>query len=336
MAATVSEQEPLDHLGTSTGGGPAGLEPVSRASWRQLTAPSPGLRRAGRGAGSGGRGGSRPRPPRPAGPTLGSVIAAVLGLIALLAVTFAGYLFVGSRLDANRAQSLMFDDLVQQLSLAEVPVCGVVPDGQPVGLVEIRSIGLEQAFVVGAASEQTLLAPGLRHDSVFPGQQGLSVLVGRRVTGGAPFRDLDRVQPGDVITATTGHGVFRYVVDLVRTSDAPPTEVPIVPSRLTLVTSDPAYAPNRTLSVSAALDGDALPACTGTASVAADQPGAGSRSGAVGLLLWSQGLLVAAAAVTWLAARLPKRALWIGATPLLLALSWQVSAHLAVLLPNTL
>ena len=110
----------------------------------------------------------------------------------------------------------------------------------------------------------------------------------------------------------------------------------VAPSRLTLVTSDPAYTPDRTLMVSARLRGKALPASTGTTAPPADQPGHGSTARLVPLLLWSQLLLVTTLVVTWAALRMPRRGLWIGATPVLLAILWQVFENLAVLLPNTL
>ena len=118
-------------------------------------------------------------------------------------------------------------------------------------MVTIPQIGLEQVFVEGSSSEQTRNGPGLKTDSVLPGQTGLSVLVGHRSTSGAAFAHLDELRPGDTIEVTTGQGRFTYVVDLVRTSDAPATQVQVVPARLTLVTSDPAFAPDRTLMVSA-------------------------------------------------------------------------------------
>ena len=40
--------------------------------------------------------------------------------------------------------------------------------------------------------------------------------------------------------------------------------------------------------------------------------------------------------MTWAAIRFPGRALWIGATPVLLAVLWKVFENLALLLPNTL
>ena len=90
---------------------------------------------------------------------------------------------------------------------------------------------------------------------------------------------------------TTGQGEFTYVVDLVRTSDSPDVQIEQVPARLTLVTSDPAITPTRSLQVSAQLDGDPLPATTRQATVADDLPGEGSSGRQVSLLLWAQALL---------------------------------------------
>ena len=122
----------------------------------------------------------------------------------------------------------------------------------------------------------------------------------------------------------------------MRTSDAPAAEIQVVPSRLTLVTSDPAFTPDRTIVVSARLRGDALPATTGSTAPASDQPGEGGAGGLTSLLLWSQLLLLTTVVVTWAAIRFPGWALWIGATPVLLAVLWKVFENLALLLPNTL
>ena len=276
-------------------------------------------------------------PSREARPiTTARVVAGGLFLITGLVFAFAAYLVVGSSLVANRAQDVMYDNLRTDLAAATVPVAGPIAPGTSLGVLTIPEIGLDQVFVEGSASEQTRTGPGLKTDSVLPGQAGISVLVGHRSTSGAAFAHLDRLRPGDRIEVATGQGRFTYVVDLVRTSDAPGTQVRVVPSRLTLVTSDPAYTPDRTLMVSARLQGTALPASTGTTAPPADQPGHGSTSHLVPLLLWSQLLLVTTVVVTWAALRMPRRGLWIGATPVLLAILWQVFENLAVLLPNTL
>ncbi len=278
---------------------------------------------------------SPPREPRPI--TTAQVIAGGLLLVTGLLIAFAGYLVVGSRLAANRAQDVLYRDLRTDLAAATVPVAGPIAPGTPLGVVTIPAIGLDQVFVEGSSSDQTKFGPGLKTDSVLPGQTGISVLIGHRSTSGAAFAHLDQLQPGDRIKVATGQGTFSYVVDLVRTSDAPATKVKVVPSRLTLVTSDPAYTPDRTLMVSARLTGKALPASTGTTAPPSDQPGHGTASHLVGLLLWSQLLLLATVLVTWTALRTAQRRwLWIGATPVLLAILWMVFENLALLLPNTL
>ncbi|MGY2701872.1 sortase [Nocardioides sp. HB32] len=289
------------------------------------------------------RGMRAPRRPRKARPprkpfevTGATVVAFGLITLTLLLAAFGLYLFVGSGLAANRSQDVLYQQLDETLAQATVPVAGVIPDGTPLGIVEIPRIGVEQVFVEGSASEQTIGGPGLEPDSVLPGQTGVSVLVGRRATFGAPFRNLDQLEPGDRILVTTGQGQFTYVVDLVRTTDAPATEIEQVPARLTLITSDPAITPSRSLTVTAQLDGTAQPASTGTAATADDAPGAGSSGRGVALLLWAQLLLLVTALVTWGALRFDVRAVWIGAVPVLLAILWNVFENLAVLLPNTL
>lgn len=296
-----------------------------------MTAPTPTPKTVKEGARK------EPRAPRPPRPVTGATVLA-FGLIILTGVltAFGVYLFLGSGLAANRAQDVLYADLEETLAQATVPVAGVIPDGTPLGLVAIPRLGVEQVFVQGSASEETITGPGLKPDSVLPGQAGVSVLIGRRATFGAPFRDLDQLKAGDRILVTTGQGEFMYVVDLVRTSDAPPAEIEQVPARLTLITSDPAITPSRSLQVSARLDGAAQPATTGVPATADDTPGAGSSGRGVALLLWAQLLLVVTALVTWAALRFNVRAVWIGAVPVLLAILWNVFENLAVLLPNTL
>jgi sortase A len=279
----------------------------------------------------------KPREPRPPREVTGATVVAFgLFLVSGLVATFGAYLFVGSGLAANRAQDVLYADLEETLAQATVPVSGVIADGTPLGIIEIPQLGVEQVFVEGSASEETITGPGLKPDSVLPGQAGVSVLVGRRATFGAPFRNLDKLVPGDRIVVTTGQGEFTYIVDLVRTSDAPPSEIEQVPARLTLITSDPAITPSRSLQVTATLDGDAQPASTGQTATPDDQPGAGSSGRGVALLLWAQALLLVTAVVTWAALKFNVRAVWIGAVPVLLAILWNVFENLAVLLPNTL
>ncbi len=280
---------------------------------------------------------TRPRPERT---TVGVLLSWGLMLPGLLILGFGIFLLGATRLEASRTQDVLYGDLATSLAEATVPVSGIPAPGTPLGILRIPALGVEQVFVQGSASEQTMLGPGLRRDTVLPGQAGTSVLVGRRATYGAPFHGLDRLLSGDTLEVATGQGTFTYRVDVIRTSDAPASKVTPVPSRLTLVTSDPVLTPNRQLVVSAALVGTPQATATGTAAGAAafpdDAPGEGSSGRGVALLLWCQALLLVTVLVTWAAVRLPRRAVWIGAVPVLLAVLWNVYENLAVLLPNTL
>ena len=276
--------------------------------------------------------------PRPTGVTAGAALGWSLVLLTSLVLGFGAYLVGGSALVQHRTQDVLYQQLRADLKAATVPVSAPFTAGQPLGLVTIPDLGLEQVFVAGSTSTQTAQGPGLKPDSVLPGQAGLSVLVGRRATLGSPFAHIGDLHPGSRIEVTTGQGKFTYVVDLVRTSDAPATQIRAVASRLTLVTSDPAFTPDRQLVVSARLatGQTALAASSGQAASPSDAPGQGSHDHGVALLLWSQLLLGVVVLVAWAATRLPRPALWIGAAPVLLALLWHVYAALALLLPNTL
>jgi sortase A len=265
-----------------------------------------------------------------------TVVAGGIMLVTTLVLAFGAYLLVGSGLAAHRQQDVLYRQLRTQLEQATVPVSAPIAAGTPLGVVRAPAIGLDQVFVEGSSSEQTMSGPGLETDTVLPGQAGRSVLVGRRATFGAAFAHLGDLRPGDHLEVTTGQGHFTYVVDVVRTSDAPAARIRVVPSRLTVVTSDPAYSPDRKLMVSARLLGTAQAATTGTTAPSSDLPSHGSHDRIVALLLWCEALLVVSVGVSWAALRVPGRGLWIWALPVLLAILWNVFENLAVLLPNTL
>ncbi|KAA1421018.1 sortase [Nocardioides humilatus] len=331
MAATVTEESPevrtTDEAPDAVPAWQGRLVALRRAVTRPRPRPEPGQRRA------------EPPPREPFEMTGANVVAIAMVMISILLLIFGAYLFGGSALSERRQQDVAFAQMKKDLALATVPVSGAIPRGTPVGIITIPHLGVEQVFEMGSSSAETRHGPGLRPDTVLPGQAGVSVLIGRRATGGAPFRDLDQLSPGDLIEVVTGQGEFTYVVDVVRTSDA---NVQIEPaeSRLTLVTSDPAVINRRTLQVSAALDGKALPASTGLAGGASADPAdlAGAHLGThtTALLLWSQALLLVVVATTWGALRMRWRAVWIGAVPTIAALMWLVFENLTLLLPNTL
>ncbi len=265
-----------------------------------------------------------------------SLVAWTLTTVGVVLLAFLGFVLVGSKVQASRDQDLLYDEISGRLADATAPVSGVIPAGTPIGVLEIPRLGLRQVLLQGSSSEETVHGPGLKSDTTFPGQAGHSLVVGRRTTFGAPFRHLDRLAVGDRIVVTTGLGRSVFRVDLVRRSDDPASTIGVAGSRLSLVTSDPAFTPTRQLIVSAALVGE--PAAAATTPVARDgeRPGQHTLDRAVDVLLWTQLLLLVVWGSTRLALRFGRRAVWIGAVPVLLAVGWHVFEGVALLLPNNL
>lgn len=267
------------------------------------------------------------------------LVGAVVSFFAVLMLALVGFVLVGSAVAHQRDQEVMLDTLGEQLKTATAPVTAPFVPGAPIGVIDSPKLGDAMVFVAGAGSAQLAKGPGLRSDSVMPGQPGVAVIQGRRSAYGGPFERLDRFAPGDTIKVTSGIGEFTYVVDLVRYSDQEVPAPPVVASRLTLLTSDGHYSPTRTLIVSGALANGVTPAAPGSglpAAPASEAPLALDPGAALPLFLWSQALLVVAVAMAYLWHRIPSTTLWLGASPLLLVLLWQVSASIVQLLPNTL
>jgi hypothetical protein len=169
---------------------------------------------------------------------------------------------------------------------------------------------------------------------VLPGQAGVSVIYGRRMTFGAPFAHLERLRVGDIVTAVTGQGTAKYRVSSFgdSTHPAPANSA----NRLVLATTDAGIVPHQILSVSADLitkpqpSGGVLPA-VGSNEIALT--GAGSAS-LLPMLLWSQALLLLALAVPYAAVRWSPVATYVCAAPIALAVLWNLYENVALLLPN--
>jgi hypothetical protein len=166
------------------------------------------------------------------------------------------------------------------------------------------------------------------------------VLVGRRTTYGGPFRDIDRLSKGDRFTVTTSEGSFSYVVSDVHRYSAGQAD-PLngtVDSRLTLITSDPAYLPDGRLAVVAKLRGEPIavpnrpmiPISSDELGLAGDPLGLGLAA------LWAA-LLGAAIFLTWWTARnWPARVRYLFAAPILIALAVLLFSSLDRMLPSAM
>jgi LPXTG-site transpeptidase (sortase) family protein len=154
------------------------------------------------------------------------------------------------------------------------------PAGQAVGRLLIAAAGVDWVLIEGVRPEDLAQGPGHMPGTAMPGQPGNAVISGHRTTHGAPFFNLDLLQPGDQITIQTLIGTHTYQV--VQTVIVSPRDVWVVSqvpgAWLTLTTCNPKYHSTQRLIVFAQLvDGPNAAAigATLTGSEAPPQPPGG-------------------------------------------------------------
>ena len=86
------------------------------------------------------------------------------------------------------------------------------PDGQPLGRIRMRSIGVSSVVVAGTDTSSLRLGPGHYPGTPLPGARGTVAIAGHRTTYGAPFRRLDKLARGDRIELEMPYGTFTYRV----------------------------------------------------------------------------------------------------------------------------
>jgi len=196
-----------------------------------------------------------------------------------------------------------------------LPTPGIAPaDGQPIGTIDIPSIGANYVVVQGTGTADLRLGPGHYHNTPLPGQPGNAAIAGHRTTYLRPFYNLNELVAGNKIYVTTAQGRFQYdvtallVVDPSDLAVLDPTPVPT----LTLTTCNPRYSAAERLVVQATLLSPPAPIPNLTR-----QKGTGSRSGepdtiSEGLAgdtgspwpaVWSGAASAAFTVVVWMVAR---------------------------------
>jgi sortase A len=258
---------------------------------------------------------------------------------------FAAWFMAGSQLYYDRVQHEDYASFRSELEQATAPTGPTDPadprkllaPGSPVAVLKIPEIGLSAVVLEGTTSE--VLEGGLGHlrDTQLPGQVGVSEILGRRAAYGGPFARLSTISPGAVFTVITGQGVSRYkVIDVRRAGQLEPPFA-AGQGRLILATADgPPFAPTGVLRVDAQLISkpQAAPAMVVT-SLAPSEEALGTEPVAwVSLVLWGQGLVVAAIVLSWINPRWSRWQTWIVAVPVLGFLGVVVADQVARLLPN--
>ncbi len=249
---------------------------------------------------------------------IGGIGRTLIGL-GVLVLSFAAFQLWGTNWQEARAQAALEDEFAErQAAIAQIapellsttttaaPVEGettavpettttlppevlaelaeeLIPEmGESMGNISIPSIGLDKGIVHGTRRDDLREGPGHYPTTPFPGQPGNTAIAGHRTTYGAPFGDLDLVQPGDQIVVETLYGTFYYEV-LPQTDDqgnvsghfiVDDSAVEVVDdqgdNRLTLTACHPKYSAAQRIVVSAKLvsaPAPVLPTTTTTAPV---------------------------------------------------------------------
>ncbi len=95
---------------------------------------------------------------------------------------------------------------VQQQNIPELE------NGDALARLEIPKIGRNDIVVAGVQTSDLKRGPGHFPDTPLPGQLGNAAIAGHRTTYGAPFFNVDKLEVGDEIIATTLNGRFTYRV----------------------------------------------------------------------------------------------------------------------------
>jgi sortase A len=210
--------------------------------------------------------------------------------------------------------------------------------GDPIGILQIPSLDVEQVVVQGSGPAQLRAGPGHLQGTPMPGEPGNAVIAGARISYGAPFRQLQELDVGDRIEMTTAVGRFRYevrTVDRIAAGDPDPVRATGGTSTLTLLTSTPKFLAYDQLAVVADLQGQPVkPRFKPVASeVGAD--GFDGGGGLAPLVVWSSLLVAALAGARWIYRRWPGPVAYLISTPILLALLILVFESLGGILPAT-
>ncbi len=133
--------------------------------------------------------------------------AAVAAIAPELATTSTTSVTVAGESTTTAAPTTLAPEIIEELGDE------LIPDlGESMGNIEIPSIGVDKGFVFGTRRSDLRKGPGLYPTTPFPGQEGNTAIAGHRTTYGAPFGDLDLVEPGDQIIVETVYGTYYYEV----------------------------------------------------------------------------------------------------------------------------
>lgn len=132
-----------------------------------------------------------------------------------------------------------------RIALAAQAFAGRARPGEPIGRLEIPSIGQRSVVIEGTSQADLREGPGHYEPTALPGQRGTVGIAGHRTTWEQPFRRIDELRPGDTITMTMAYGRFTYEVEGTRIVQ--PREVGVLTAvrgreRIVLTACHPLYS----------------------------------------------------------------------------------------------
>ena len=153
----------------------------------------------------------------------------VLGILTLL---FVVYQLWGTGFLTDRYQEGLendFEELVEQVEQVELIDAPDEPgaesesepdlaeflwrsEGEAIAHLNIPSINLSKTVVSGVGVQALRKGPGHYSHTPLPGMPGNSAIAGHRTTWGAPFGEINELEPGDEILMQTVQGSFTYRV----------------------------------------------------------------------------------------------------------------------------
>ena len=163
------------------------------------------------------------------------------GLLALAGIY--GYIYYTDR-KAAAAQEELFEQWEKEPASSEQ---GNVSVGDGIARIIAPSIGLDAIVVeLWGLDDATNLKRGPGHipDTAYPGQPGNCVISGHRTTYGAPFRHIEQLVAGDLITLVTAEN--RYIYEVYEQRIVLPTDLTVLEQsgepKLTLTACHPWYS----------------------------------------------------------------------------------------------
>lgn len=209
----------------------------------------------------------RPKPKRDLNWFLGKLGTSLI-ILGVLIFLFVGYQLWGTGIEAAQSQNRLEDKFTQIAQTTvpptpsqpeAVPDPVVISNGDPMAILEMPTLGVTKYVVAGVETGDLKKGPGHYPSTPFPGELGNAAIAGHRTTYGEPFRQLDKLQPGDPIIVTDLLG-RRFVYSVTNQLIVQPEDSWVVNTvdptvaMLTLTTCHPEFSAKQRLIVFATMD----------------------------------------------------------------------------------